>query len=329
MCCNEKEDVIFPRNFPIQPINPDKPIKGGTCPICRGDRVVKIIENGIEHYAACVCNEHRNDIQKCIDIVERIKKMQKENKGSDDNKPKTEEIQWQAFQPEHPIKEGQCPICRGEGFLRAMVNGHEYTKRCDCMEKQIAMEQLQKTGIAESIEKYTFDSFRTPEKWQEALKQSALHFLDEREKWFFVGGQVGCGKTHICTAIVGEFFKRGKSVKYMLWTNEIVKMKANKMDAENYQKLIEPFLRTEVLYIDDFFKTEKGKRPSEADIKTAFEIINYRYVNSKLITIISCEKEIGDLLEIDEAVGSRIYQRTKEYGIIVTWGRDRNWRMKE
>ena len=49
MCCNEKEDVIFPRNFPIQPINPDKPIKGGTCPICRGDRVVKIIENGIKN----------------------------------------------------------------------------------------------------------------------------------------------------------------------------------------------------------------------------------------------------------------------------------------
>ena len=191
------------------------------------------------------------------------------------------------------------------------------------------MQRLKRSGIAESIETYTFESFQTPEEWQKILKQKALKFLDEKEKWFFVGGQVGCGKTHICTAILGEFLKKGKSARYIIWTNEIVKLKANKMDDIAYQNLINPLLTTEVLYIDDFFKTEKGKRPSEADIKTAFEIINYRYVNPSLITIISCEKTIDDLIEIDEAIGSRIHQKTKGYRNVIKQEKGRNWRLRD
>lgn len=276
----------------------------------------------------------KNEIEKIAERVQNMLQKEKEQKEKSSNikteyDTKAQEIEYLPICPNRPIKEGECPICRGLGVVKAVIDGVERWGNCVCVKENIAMEQLQRTGIAESIKKYTFDSFQTPEEWQEVLKQSALQFLNEKEKWFFVGGQVGCGKTHICTAIVGELFKRGKTAKYMLWTNEIVKLKANKMNAEEYQRLIEPFLTTEVLYIDDFFKTEKGKSPSESDIKTAFEIINYRYVNSNLITILSCEKTIGELMEIDEAVGSRIYQKTKEYGMIISRGKDRNWRMRK
>ena len=214
-------------------------------------------------------------------------------------------------------------------MLRAFVNGYEYMKYCVCAEKRIAMQRIKNSGLAEILEKSTFDSFQTPEEWQKRLKQKALQFLEEKGKWFFVGGQVGCGKTHICTAICAEFIKRGISVQYIIWVNEIVKLKANKMDDEAYQKLISPLLTAPVLYIDDLFKTEKGKRPSEADIRTAFEIINYRYVNSKLITIFSTEKTVDDLIEIDEAVGSRIHEKTKGYRNVILEEENRNWRLKK
>ncbi len=267
---------------------------------------------------------YKNDIEK---IKERMQKMLKERKAETNKEP--QEIQWRAIHPYKAIKEGECPICRGERHLIAFINGNLYSKRCSCFEKEIAMQQLQKTGIAESIEKYTFESFQITEQWQQKLKQKALKFLEEKNKWFFVGGQVGCGKTHICTAILGEFINQGKSVKYILWANEIVKLKANKMDDENYQRLINPLLTTQVLYIDDFFKTEKGKRPSEADIRTAFEIINYRYVNKGLITIISSEKTVDDLIEIDEAIGSRIHEKAKGYNNIILWEEGRNWRLRK
>ena len=45
---------------------------------------------------------------------------------------------------------------------------------------------------------------------------------------------------------------------------------------------------------------------------TAFEILNYRYNNKKLITIISTEQSIDNIIEFDEALGSRIYEMTKD-----------------
>lgn len=270
------------------------------------------------------------------ELSQRVEKMLQERKEKEkientqkvqDEKQEEDYIPMPII-PHIPIKDGVCPICRGVGIIKVIINGVERWGNCICTKKVIAMEQLQQTGIAESIEKYTFEKFQTPEEWQKRLKQKALQFLDEKEKWFFVGGQVGCGKTHICTAILGEFLNRGKRVRYILWTNEIVKLKANKMDDETYQRLIEPLLTTEVLYIDDFFKTEKGKKPSEADIRTAFEILNYRYVNANLITIISTEKTIDELIEIDEAIGSRIHQKAKGYRNVIKQQDDRNWRLK-
>lgn len=326
MCYDSKLEKI---KGVIQAIHPDKPIKEGDCPICRGDKIVKVLmPDGKEHFDTCVCCKDDAVLQQILKTVERIRKLQKERETQKEISEK-EEIQWTAIHPDYPIKEGQCPICRGEGFLRAFINGNEYLKECVCEERRIEMQRLKNSGLAEIIEKYNFDSFQTPEEWQKRLKQKALQFLEEKGKWFFVGGQVGCGKTHICTAICGEFIKRGISVRYIIWTNEIIKLKANKMDDEAYQKLISPLLTAPVLYIDDLFKTEKGKRPSESDIHTAFEIINYRYINSSLITIFSTEKTIDDLIEIDEAIGSRIHEKTKGYRNIILEEEKRNWRLKK
>jgi len=56
-----------------------------------------------------------------------------------------------------------------------------------------------------------------------------------------------------------------------------------------------------VLLIDDLFKGSISK----SDINIVFEIINHRYFNN-LPVIVSTEKSFEELIEIDEAVGSRI-----------------------
>ena len=67
--------------------------------------------------------------------------------------------------------------------------------------------------------------------------------------------------------------------------------------------------------------------PTQADVNLAFEIINYRYNDPQLITVISCERDVTELLDIDEAVGSRIYQRTKKYNISVSADNKKNYRL--
>ena len=83
-----------------------------------------------------------------------------------------------------------------------------------------------------------------------------------------------------------------------------------------------------VLYIDDLFKTERGKSPTQSDIQITFEIINTRYNNKNTITLFSCEKLIQDLLEIDEAIGSRIYQMAKHYTIEIREDKRKNIRLR-
>lgn len=113
----------------------------------------------------------------------------------------------------------------------------------------------------------------------------------------------------------------------MLWRDEIPGLKAAINDSNEYQRLIEPLKRVQVLYIDDFLKTGKGDEPTAADLNVAFELLNARYINQELVTILSTERLIPELLDLDEAVGSRIYERSKESKIIIDRDVNRNWRL--
>jgi DNA replication protein DnaC len=46
-----------------------------------------------------------------------------------------------------------------------------------------------------------------------------------------------------------------------------------------------------------------------------------------MATIISSERSMEDLLQIDEAVGSRIYQRSKDF-LLSIQGENKNWRLR-
>jgi DNA replication protein DnaC len=207
------------------------------------------------------------------------------------------------------------------------------------MEIRRSLQNIERSGIKGLLDKCTLNNFQTLEPWQTRMKQKAQEFLtDHSGKWFYAGGQVGGGKTHICTAICGELLKQGKAVRYMLWRDEVTRLKAAVNDASEYGRLITPLKTAPVLYVDDFFKTSdeidpktgetRKKSPTPADVNVAFEILNYRYINSDLVTIISSERSIDDLISCDEATGSRIYQRTKDYCCYINPGENRNYRLR-
>lgn len=227
-----------------------------------------------------------------------------------------------------------CELCLNRGGNYIIRNGEMIFKQCKCVEIRASIKRIDSSGLSGMLGEFTFDSFNDSELWQKSLKQSAQTFISDcNGKWFFVGGQIGAGKTHICTAIVGKFLKAGKSARYMLWRDEVAIIKANVNDDVQYSKLMIPLKSVDVLYIDDFLWTSKdengnAKSPTKGDLNVAFELINHRYCNKSLITIISCEHYVDTLTDIDEAVGSRIYQRTKGYCNIIRKDKSRNYRMK-
>ncbi|MBQ7347772.1 MAG: hypothetical protein IJW55_07430 [Clostridia bacterium] len=83
-----------------------------------------------------------------------------------------------------------------------------------------------------------------------------------------------------------------------------------------------------VLYIDDFLKVQRGQQPTPADINLAFEIINHRDVKN-LRTIISTERTIDDIISLDDAVGGRIYELAKGFGMSLAYDKSKNFGLRK
>ena len=215
--------------------------------------------------------------------------------------------------------EVDCTICNNLGLIFRVDDGQAFGKPCVCMVEYNNKIRIQKSGLARAFEVYTFDKYIVSRNWQKVVKGKALEFVENSEsEWFFIGGAVGSGKSHICTAICAELIKH-KNIYYMPWRDDVVNLKANVTDALEYQVLINKLKTIEVLYIDDFFKGSI----TLPDKNVAFEILNSRY-NKRLTTIISSEHGIDEIIGMDEAIGSRIFQMSKNYSFIIPIGKFEN-----
>lgn len=220
-----------------------------------------------------------------------------------------------------------CDICKNRGDIAYVVeikdaNGNvvdwtDSIRDCKCMRARESIKNMHKSGLAETIKKYRFDNYDAETEAQKAVKAAAMRFPGDGDtNIFFIGGGIGFGKTHLCTAVAAQYLRQGKSVRYMLWKDEVVKIKATVNDAYEHERLMNEYKNVEVLYIDDFLKIVNDRdgqytRPSEGDMNVAYEIINHRYFRDDLITIISSERYMQEIVEIDAATGSRIYDRCK------------------
>lgn len=223
-----------------------------------------------------------------------------------------------------------CPLCKNRGYTVEIRGNNLVNVECSCMAKRRSIRRIEKSGMEDLLKECTFDSFwRQKEPWQVSMKKIAMDYAKRGLwKWFSACGSVGSGKTHICTAICGELINAGVDVRYMLWRDESVKIKAVVNDGEAYDRLVWPLKKVPVLYIDDLFKTKKGENVTAADINLAFELINFRSFNKKSATIISSEKTLEEIMDLDAAIGSRIFERCGKGEYYIKLEGDKNQRLR-
>lgn len=223
----------------------------------------------------------------------------------------------------------QCEKCNNRGLVFSVVDGCLTSRECSCMRKRRTIRRAQKSGLNDVLSDYTFPKYVATEEWQKEIKDKAIMFCnDDNAKWFYIGGQSGIGKSHLCTAIAGYYIKHGKDVLYMLWRDDVVKLKQLSNDYDGYQELMQPFKDVDVLYIDDLFKSQSGAEPTRADINIAFEILDSRLRSKNKITIISSEFTIGDAMNFDEATIGRIYQKCGIYKVDMARDTNKNFRLR-
>lgn len=215
-----------------------------------------------------------------------------------------------------------CEICHNTGYIaKVYPDGSLRAEKCACMAQRVSIRNLERSGLKDMIQRYTFEGYVADTAHRQKVKATAKAFCESDAGWFYISGQSGSGKTHICTAICSRLMSQGKAVRYMLWRDASAELKGLLTDAEEYQERIRKLKTVPVLYVDDFLKGGH----SEADLRLAFEILNSRYNDSRLRTVISSELSLFDVLNLDEAVGGRIYERSKGF---VLESPSENWRMK-
>ena len=213
-----------------------------------------------------------------------------------------------------------CPLCKNRGVIAYPGETDVLFRFCSCFEKRKVLQSLKKSGITKLS---AFEEFICESAWQKRLLRYATAFSERDAGWFYLSGQPGSGKTHLCTAMLNRFLERGKSGRYFLWREDGTRLKTL-ANLPEYREEIEPFKNCEVLYIDDLFKGAV----TQGDLHLAFELLNHRYLSGG-ITLISSEKSVEEVLGLDEALGSRVYEAARGFRYHIKPSKDKNWRLKE
>lgn len=234
-----------------------------------------------------------------------------------------------------------CSLCNNKGIYAYLdadpCTGRmrEMHRECDCKKKRHVLRGLIASGLGSAVKNCTFDKYQTRDAWQASIKANAEQFPQSGAQCFFIGGQTGAGKTHLCTAIAMQLFEQGKDLRYMIWPKELPVINGLINEADKYSALMAELETVDVLYIDDLFQNgcEGGRlrAPSGPETKRAFEILNQRFLDPAKVTIISSEFTLQDVELIHPSVAGRINEKANDGEYIINISRDpaKNWRMKK
>ena len=222
-----------------------------------------------------------------------------------------------------------CLQCRNKGIVYYFTpSGETVYKPCDCMTKRAAYTRLEKSGLKGLADRYRLETFKTDQPFQKLIFDRAVEWIKHLgSSCFFISGQSGAGKSHICTAIVNKLIEFGYDAAYLQWREDSTYLKANIND-DIYSKKMSEYKKVDVLYIDDLFKSQKGKLPTAADINIAFELLNSRYVQNGKYTIISTELFLNDIISFDEAIGGRLKEMAGNFVLQIARENGRNYRLR-
>lgn len=220
-----------------------------------------------------------------------------------------------------------CPLCKNRGDIAYKTDGGLFALRqCSCIVQRRAYARAIKSGMADLLDK-TFKGFEVKNETQRKLHKTGTDYWQAikagERKWMCLLGQSGCGKTHICSAIVNNLIKAGYDCRYMMWTHEIGELKRSATEREQYNAMYNELLNAPVLYIDDLFKGAV----TVADKRITFDIINYR-ANSRLITLVSSELYLREIAQVDSAIAGRLNEMSKPFIAEIYRDENKNYRLR-
>lgn len=204
---------------------------------------------------------------------------------------------------EYEIDNFYCPRCHQNEFIVNCSSSYAICNSAQCKEihkkafEKEKAEKLRRVRVESPFGKKYNNAFlneRIPKEVLECVKKF-------KDSFFFICGDVGCGKTYFCSAIHSEFIRKGKSVYAFHESDFYDKINTQNREFGSTSNLVQSISEADLLILDDFGSSKISDYRNE----TVFNIINKRYSNEKA-TLISSNK---DLDELSEAFGDRIVSR--------------------
>lgn len=264
-----------------------------------------------------------------IDIVPEEKKVQIPNGYSLEqqfiNKYNSQFIKDDIF---------NCKKCGNKGFIAVLnENNQVIFKTCTCFNSRRNRQRLKEMGLLEFIDrKYSSESDDIQEKWLQLTKEITKNYVKDftrgKKNWLFIGGNIGSGKTSRCAFALAKMMKAKPelTVEYFNWDTSYKDLAFSK----DKEALVYNLKNADILYIDDFMRIRNANELSQMERELAKMIIDFRYINKK-ITLISSELFLIEIEQIDEAIGSRIYEMTNSGNYMISINRQegRNLRLRK
>lgn len=221
---------------------------------------------------------------------------------------------------EAPAQKINCNLCGDTGYIEWEEDGYVYGKKCVCQMGREEREKMERAGLAAGGK--TFATYYDREPWQKKIKAAAMQYARTANgEWFYLCGQTGAGKTHLCKAITAEIIARGTRVMAVKWPQFTAEIKAAANTPE-YMMMINKATEVNTLYIDDLFKGGI----TEADVKLLFMILDGRGGKK---TIISSEYTVEQVRAVDPAIMGRIEEFARGYVYDVGLNTNRDARRNE
>lgn len=230
-----------------------------------------------------------------------------------------------------PLTAESCQRCGGQGFI--LDDAGTTAWECSCQQLR-RMERLFKASkITPAFRAKSFANFKTAGRPPiiATMLKCAIDYVDKlpqlgENNWLALLGEPGSGKTHLAMAAANALLTQGVQPLYFPHVEGMGELMSG-IDDNSISKKTGAMKTVPLLVWDDFLKTLMGGRPKEFEMRVAFEVINYRYLNL-LPTVISSEHSPQALLGLDKATASRIIERSKGH-LTMTQGEGLNYRLHQ
>jgi DNA replication protein DnaC len=239
---------------------------------------------------------------------------------------------FETLVPESMVPESDFYAMKVCGPENAWQWRETYSKRCDCVKRQRKDKLMKASDITAEFKRLSFQNFVTegkPSVVKDTLECALEYYQEfdeirsERANSIALLGQPGAGKTHLLTAVSNNLLSEKEvSVLYFPYVEGFNDLKD---DFDKLEAKLDRMKKVDVLFLDDLFKpvnvpTREGRirkpRATEWQIEQTYAVVNYRYLNHKPI-LVSSELTVGELVDVDEALGTRIYQMCQDFTVVI------------